>query len=86
MTRHLDRPSAARFSFLMSIPIMLAAGGMSLIDLFEVPNLGSFLPVLAVGFIAALLVGYLSIHWLLAFLKKRSLVYFAAYAHCWQLS
>lgn len=79
MTRHLDRPSAARFSFLMSIPIMIAAGGMSLVDLFEVPDLGSFLPVLAVGFITALLVGYLSIHWLLSFLKKRSLIYFAAY-------
>jgi len=79
MTRHFDRPSAARFSFLMSIPVMIAAGAMSLLDLFEVPNLGSFLPVLAVGFITALVVGYLSIHWLLSFLKKRSLVYFAAY-------
>ncbi len=79
MTRHFDRPSAARFSFLMSIPIMLAAGAMSVLDLFEVPDLSSFLPVLAVGFIAALLVGYLSIHWLLSFLKKRSLVFFAAY-------
>ncbi len=79
MTRHFDRPSAARFSFLMSIPVMIAAGGMSLLDLLEVPDLGAFLPVLAIGFIAALLVGYLSIHWLLSFLKKRSLVYFSAY-------
>ncbi len=79
MTRNFDRPSAARFSFLMSIPVMLAAGALSVLDLIEVPNLGSFLPVLAVGFVAALVVGYLSIHWMLSFVRKHSLIYFAAY-------
>lgn len=79
MTRNFDRSSAARFSFLMSIPVMIAAGGMSLLDLKDVPNLSSFLPVLIVGFVVAGIVGYLSIHWLLGFVKKRSLVYFAAY-------
>lgn len=79
MLRHLERPAAARFAFLMSIPVMLAAGIFSLPDLLEVPDLGGFLPVLLVGFIAAAVVGYLSIHWLLSFVNKRSLVYFAAY-------
>ncbi len=79
MTRNLDRSSAARFSFLMSIPIMFSAGAASILDLFEVPDLGSFLPVLAVGFVVALIVGYLSIGWMLSFVKKHSLLYFAAY-------
>lgn len=79
MTRNFDRPAAARFAFLMSIPVMLAAGVFSIPDLLEVPNLGSFLPVLAVGFIAAAGIGYLSIRWLLSFLNRHSLVYFAAY-------
>lgn len=79
MTRNLDRPSAARFSFLMSIPVMLGAGAVSILDLFEIPNLGSFLPVLALGFVVALVVGYLSIEWMLSFVKKHSLVYFAVY-------
>ncbi|HNR01729.1 MAG TPA: undecaprenyl-diphosphatase UppP [Anaerolineaceae bacterium] len=79
MTRNFDRPSAARFAFLMSIPIMLAAGIFSLPDLLDVPDLKSFLPIIIVGFIAAGLVGYLSIRWLLSFLTKRSLLYFAAY-------
>ncbi len=79
MTRNFDRPSAARFAFLMSIPIMLAAGIFSLPDLIKVPDLGSFLPILIVGFIAAGVVGYFSIHWLLSFLTRRSLIYFAAY-------
>lgn len=79
MLRHLERPAAARFAFLMSIPVMLAAGIFSVPDLMEVPDLGAFLPVLIVGFVAAAVVGYLSIHWLLSFLNKRSLVYFAVY-------
>ncbi len=79
MTRHLDRPSAARFSFLMSIPVMLAAGGMALLDLLDVPNLTQFLPVMVAGFIAAAVVGYLSIRWLLSFLTRRTLYPFAIY-------
>jgi len=79
MTRNLDRPSAARFSFLMSIPIMAGAGLISLLDVVKMPDVGSFLPVILAGFVAALLVGYLSIHWLLGFLTKRSFYAFAIY-------
>ncbi len=79
MLRHLERPAAARFSFLMSIPIFLAAGVLSVGDLLEIPDLAGFLPVLAAGFIAAAVVGYLSIRWLLAFLQKHSFKGFAVY-------
>lgn len=79
MTRHMDRSSAARFSFLMSIPVMLGAGLISTLDVIKMPDLGSFLPIILIGFIAALLVGYLSIHWLLNFLTKRSFYIFAVY-------
>lgn len=80
--RDFDRRSAARFSFLMSVPIMLAAGLLATLDLFDVPNFTSMLPVIAVGFIAAAVVGYLSIRWLLAFLQKHSLTVFAVYCTC----
>lgn len=76
---HLDRPAAARFSFLMSIPVMLAAGLVSAVDLLEIPGLLSFLPVLLAGVITSVIVGYFSIHWLLSFLRKRSLLAFAVY-------
>lgn len=79
LVRKLDRTSAARFSFLMSIPIMIAAGGYSAFDLLAVPNLASFLPILAAGFIAAAIVGFLSIKWLLGFLRNHSLYIFAVY-------
>lgn len=79
MTRHLERPAAARFAFLMSIPIMLAAGLLAGLDLLKMENLGRLLPVFIPGFIAAALAGYLSIRWLLAFLLRRSLYGFAIY-------
>ena len=79
MLRGLDRPSAARFAFLMSIPVMLAAGGYELLDVVRMPGLGTFLPALAVGFVAAAIVGWLAVKWLLNYLGKRSLYAFAIY-------
>lgn len=79
MTRNLDRPSAARFSFLMSIPIMLAAGVLALMDLSAIPEAVAWLPEFIPGFIASAITGYLSIKWLLKFLLTRSLYGFAIY-------
>jgi undecaprenyl-diphosphatase len=79
MLRGLDRPTAARFSFLMSVPVMLAAGLLSILDLRSMPGLGSFLLPLGLGFAAAALVGYFSIRWLIGFLGKHSLRGFAFY-------
>jgi undecaprenyl-diphosphatase len=80
MLRHLRREAAGKFSFLMSIPIMLAAGTLSTYQMVtEVQNLGDFLPIMAVGFLTALVVGYIAIRWLLKFLVKNSLVYFSLY-------
>jgi len=79
MLRGMERPSAARFSFLMSIPVMLAAGVLELGEVLRSPGLSAFLPFILVGFISAALVGYLSIRWLLSMLSKRSLYPFAIY-------
>lgn len=79
MTRNFDRPSAARFAFLMSIPVMLAAGALETLDLFKLPSLTSFLPVVAVGVITAAVFGYLSIRWLISYLMRHSLRVFAIY-------
>ena len=79
MFRGLDRPSAARFAFLMSVPVMLAAGGYEMLDVLKMPNLGGFLPLLAVGFVTAAVVGWFAIKWLIAYLSRRSLYVFAAY-------
>lgn len=79
MTRNLDRQSAARFSFLMSIPIMLAAGLLASLDLLQVPNLSSRLLIYLPGFATAAITGYLSIRWLLGYLTRRSLYGFVVY-------
>ncbi len=79
MFRGFDRPSAARFAFLMSVPVMLAAGGYEMLDVLKMPNLGEFLPLLAVGFVTAAVVGWFAIQWLISYLSKHSLYVFAAY-------
>lgn len=79
LTRGLQREAAARFSFLMSIPILIAAGAVAFKDLLKIPNFTSYLPSLIVGVVAAALVGFASIHWLLGYLAKRSMNVFAWY-------
>ena len=79
LLRNFDRRAAARFSFLMSVPVMLGAGGLAIIDLVQVPNFADQLPTLLAGFLTAMIVGYLSIHWLLKFLTHRTFGIFAVY-------
>jgi len=79
LLRGLERPAAARFSFLMSIPILLAAGVVATKDLDAIPNFTTLLPPLALGFVVAAIVGFASISWLLGYLSKHSMTVFAWY-------
>ena len=71
-----SRQDAARFSFLLAIPIMTAAGVLALKDLLAVPG-WRLLPVVLIGFVASGLIGYFVIRWFLNFLKTKSLLPFA---------
>jgi len=75
----LKRPAAARFAFLMSIPIMLAAGLLASLDLMQIPGMMSMLPVFIPGLVASAIVSYFAIRWLLKYLTQRSLYIFALY-------
>ena len=79
MTRNLQRPAAARFSFLISIPIMLAGGVIGVLKLIEIPNYTSLLNAYFAGFVTAAIVGYIAIRWLLHYLSQRPLYIFAIY-------
>ncbi len=79
MLRGLDRQSSARYSFLISVPLLIAAGINGLQQFISLPNTTTMLPNLIAGSIVAALVGYLSIKWLLSFLANKSLSYFAVY-------
>jgi undecaprenyl-diphosphatase len=77
--RGFDRPSAARLAFLMSAPILIAAGAYESLRVIQMDGTTAFLPYLVVGFTTAAVIGWLSIKWLLGFLQKHSLYIFAGY-------
>lgn len=75
----LDKKTAVRFSFLMSIPAILGALVLDIKDIFTAPSQTlSFLPV-AVGMITAALSGYFAIKFLLRLVEKSKLSYFSIY-------
>lgn len=75
----LDKKTAVRFSFLMSIPAILGALVLDIKDMFEATSQTlSFLPV-AVGMITAAVSGYFAIKFLLKIVEKSKLSYFSIY-------
>ncbi len=75
----LDKKTAVRFSFLMSIPAILGALVLDIKDIFTAPSQTlSFLPVV-VGMITAALSGYFAIKFLLRLVEKSKLSYFSIY-------
>lgn len=77
--RGLDREAAARFSFLLSTPIILGAGAMQMLKLLQAGGWAGDAPALILGFLAALVSGGLSIHFLLRYVRRRPLYPFALY-------
>lgn len=77
---NMSREAAARFSFLLAIPAVLASGLFSLPDAFE-PSVGQSASAvqLLVGSAVAFVIGYAAIAWLLRFVQKHSLAWFAGY-------
>lgn len=79
MFRGLTRESAARFSFILSVPIIAGAGLAQLTKLVRYGDLLAEAPLLLVGFVAAAVCGYASIRLFLAYLRKWPLYPFTAY-------
>ncbi|HZT08920.1 MAG TPA: undecaprenyl-diphosphate phosphatase [Chloroflexota bacterium] len=75
----MSRAAAARFSFLLSTPIILGAIGKQFFDLARHGVPASDLLPLAVGILAAAVTGYLCIRGLLSYLRRRSLMPFVVY-------
>jgi undecaprenyl-diphosphatase len=74
--RGLDRVTATKLSFFMSIPALLAAGLFQLKDAFS-GDIG--VGVALVGVVVAFLVAYASIAWLLRFVGHHSITWFVPY-------
>lgn len=81
LTLGLSREAAARYSFLMSTPIIIGAALMQSLDVLsgEVVVEGDMAGALVVGFMASALMGYASIAFLLRLVRGRSFYGFAAY-------
>lgn len=76
---NFNRETAARFSFLLSIPITTAAALYKLKDLFKMEITQNVIINFSCGVIVSGIVGYLCIAYLLKFLKTNSFAIFAIY-------
>lgn len=74
----IERAAAARFSFLLSIPALLASGMLELVHALRMLPLND-LWLLSIATLTAALSGYVSIAFLLAYLRRHSLAVFAVY-------
>jgi len=79
LARGLDHEDAARFSFLLATPIILAAGVYKLPDLLG-PNGDGVRPQILVGSLAAAIAAYLSVRFLTRWFATRTLMPFAIYS------
>ncbi len=79
----LERETAARFSFLLSAPIILGAGAKSLFDVAKQTSAGTItsseLVLFPIGVLAAAISGYLCIRYLLRYLQNHSTDVFVYY-------
>lgn len=76
--RGLERETAARFSFLLSVPAIGGAGLLSVIEVVQEGANGQ-LGLYAATFAAAAISGIFCIHFLLSWLRRHSLIPFAIY-------
>lgn len=81
--RGIHREDAARFSFLLSLPAILGAVILQLMDLIKgeeaaaVATIG-YIPIIA-GTIAAAIAGYIAVRWMLKIIQTGSLKVFSIY-------
>jgi len=73
-----DKTKAARFSFLMVVPLIFGKIAKDLLG-GELTQSSADFSILAVGFVAAFLAGLVACTWMIALVKKSKLSWFAVY-------
>lgn len=74
----IDREKAARFSFLMVVPLILGKMAKDILDgAFQ--EVGGNIVIYIAGFIAAFITGIFACAWMIKLVKKSQLKYFAVY-------
>jgi len=79
LSQGLKRSVAARFSFLLSLPVVFGAGLKKMFELGSTGLEGSEWFVIIIGLLTAAVVGYMAIRFLLRYLENHSLNIFAYY-------
>ena len=74
----LNREAAARFSFLLALPIIAGAGGLKAVDLAQTGFQG-YGPQFLAGFLAAAVSGFVVIWFLLRYLRTHDFLLFMIY-------
>lgn len=74
----IDKDRAARFSFLMVIPLILGKVAKDVLDGELALGADTILPM-GLGFLAAFVVGIVACRWMLSLVKNSKLVYFSLY-------
>lgn len=75
----LERPVAARFAFLLGVPIVAAAGAKQMLDLVREGIPADERGVFIVGVLTAFAIGYLTIAGLMQYIQRRSINVFVVY-------
>ena len=77
----LTRPTAVRYSFLLAIPAVIAAGLFQIPDVFAVggPGLQPSVAQMVIATLLAAVVGYAAIAWLLRYVERHSVYLFVWY-------
>jgi undecaprenyl-diphosphatase len=75
----LDRYAAARFSFLLSTPIIAGAAAKNFYDMYRYGLPEEMRVVFAVGIAVSAITGALTIRYFMDFLRRRSLRFFVSY-------
>lgn len=74
-----SREDAARFSFLLAVPVGILAGGLELLEAVEQsPTLHEW-GIMAVGFVVSALSAFYVIDWLLSWVRTQTLTVFVVY-------
>jgi undecaprenyl-diphosphatase len=75
----MERQDASRFSFLMSLPIILASVAYKLPAIFKGEAISESVAVIVTGVLVSFVVGLLTIHFFLKLIAKTGLVYYTVY-------
>ncbi len=73
------REAAARFSFLLSIPVIVLAGGLKVKDWIEQPEQAASLSALLIGYSLSAVSAYLCIHYFLKYIERTGMGPFVVY-------